>query len=122
MTLQEYFKSIEKVPYDRYNHNCYQFTNKCWEIIYGKPWSPFPEAVDFRDTTKYRTFLEGIDDVLQRVMKPSIFNLVALKIPGSEYSQGLLFGICMGQKSIFLNTVGTKYLNTRIIKYCWKNK
>ena len=66
--------------------------------------------------------LLAADRYLERSEKPQEGHLVAVKVLGDTYLQGLATGFCVGDLSVFLNTKGVRYLPTKIVNYSWRNK
>lgn len=120
--LIAYLKEKSNSSFDVETNNCIQFTNDCWEIYYGFPYSKkYAETKKFEDAG-FDCPLALFDAVLERSEKPQEGHLVGLSVPGDTYLAGLVSGFCVGQFSVFLGTKGVKYMPTKIIRYSWKNR
>ncbi len=120
--LVNYLKQKAKEPFNIETNNCIQFTNHCWKIYHGHYWGEEYMNLSSLDQTDLVDPLSGADNYLERSEKPQEGHLVALKLPGDTYLQGIVTGFCVGDLSVFLNTKGVRYLPTKIVNYSWRNR
>jgi len=121
LTLESYLEQVQYKPFSIEDHNCIQFTNHCWKVVYNHYWSEdWLKVRHFDELPQFSTPVEAVSSRLQRQLIVTRHSLVAIKLAQDTYAQGLVFGFCLGKESVFVGETGLRYVPTKIVRYCWK--
>lgn len=120
--LETYLRTKARQSFDIETNNCIQFTNECWKIYHGSYWSEDCLNLQTLEEAVFEDALLAADTYLKRSQEPQEGHLVAIRVKGDTYLQGLVTGFCIGDLSVFLNAKGVKYVPTKIVNYSWSIK
>lgn len=131
--LYDFLKTVG--PFQWHGNDCYDFTNKAWEAMYGHPWSTGWEKLFLDENGKYRSFEdsleafgvasmdEAIDRHLERETRvvPKKGSLVTMEADNKAVGPSAL-GIAVGKHAAFLQKDGVIMVPISQIQNAWVNK
>lgn len=115
LTLNGYINEVRQKPFKLYEHDCFIFTNRCWEITHGKPW--FEYSGNYGDIIGRLPELDSLFKVSERPVKNGLVSTRSMQ----AHLTGACFGFCIGSKSIFVGYKGLIFLPSYKIDKCWIN-
>jgi len=133
--LKALYKYLDGVGnFQWHTNDCYQFTTRAWEVMYGFPWSTGWKELYTDEFGRYRTYEdslkvfgvnsleEAIDRHLERTrVPPKRGCLVTAKADLNKVNM-MALGISVGHKAAFLQKRGVVYLPISQVQNAWTNK
>jgi len=139
LELMKYLGEILHKPFVPVEHDCLTFTNKCWEIMYGYPWSSDWLGGYFTDNKRPLTIpqlqkkfgFEDLPEAIDSLAGMSRFTpapdtdnylgsgkLVIRKVESTMI--GYAMGISLGRSLVYLGFKGLDYHSPEYYDLAWQ--